>query len=1085
MKKIFTILGALVLLALTGMAKDFLIKMKSGEEIRYHLDQIQEVTFDPSEDVRLPEDPYPSALDFSRRILLMDHTGVSCGNCPLMTMALRSLAEDPAYADKFTLLMLHAYGSDPMKTNLVKEISDKYCNGGINGYPYVTPDFKSIGSGVYENVNRNIDQLKTLIDGEFINVVPSGIASIASLDGNDINITLTVKAGEDARYRAGAFLIEDDIIAVQENYHPELTGDADFYIHNNVVRSVVGRDEEGGFTGIDLGVVRKGQTAYTQETITMNQGWKKENCHLVIYVTEEIDGKYICVNSAYAPIDGTTTFAYDSAVAGTDAYVNLSQSLLEVTAAGGEFSIPFTLTNGADASQIEVSTSTSWISDLTLEGNKITFTVDENVNDVTRKGSIKIAYGNARPIEISVRQNRDTSADDGLFKIETTITGPYSVKVDITPQGYKGNYLFLVAKKSVIDSYIDAGNIEGWIEEDIEWLKGMAHDYGWTLEKFLDTYKQAYQTAGQPVTMNYSNLSVNTEYYVYCYGLTPEGEVTTDFYKKAFKTEMVSLVDLDLTAKVSNIGSTTASIEVTPSNNIDSYFWTYVSEMDWAKYDQYEIMNNMIENIITEVQLGADINDILHVGKSSENAYGLWAGTKYYLVGWGMDTRYTPTTPPMQFGEFTTQDVSVPSACTFDLDCPNVKDNDIQIHIKPSDNDVRYYVGCVDETKCTGYNPKQMAQRIINMEQSRIDQGYYGEGVNWENADWMLQGEQTKWAKADLYWTFNPNHTYNIYVFGVDKNGNLQTEVGFIQQKTLPAAQSDMTIDIELTKSEWDYGTFTFTPSVDDEYYITLLVQSDEMKYVTNPDGSLDEEELCMQIEHYYDDQPEYYVYRGKRTLPFRWIPETDYTMLVCGWSGGNTTHFYRLEVKSPAIPFGESQADVECTYELFDGTDLAAFDYNKWKDYMENVVIRIHLVPNEYVDYYCGGVWMPASNYNDVGGEAYILTLIQEPYFNAVNRPYDQRSLNYWETYSLSAVAKDKDGKFGPWHYTEFTPKPGQTDAVYDWWSTSAQSAQDMVFAVSKDGKVKRLDVHSIGAVKEMKTSDAADSLEIIGKFK
>lgn len=1082
MKKILIMVSALAVVGLSGLAKDFLIKMKSGEEIKYSLEDIQEVTFDSNEEVTLPEDLYPSALDFNRKVLLMDHTGVTCGNCPLMTMGLRTISEDPEYAQSYTLLMLHSYGNDPMGSNFVREISSKYSNGDVNGYPYVTPNFKTFGVGVYENVNKNADQLRSLIDSEMMDVTPSGIASIATLNGNDINLTLSVKAGEDGRYRAGAFLVEDGLQATQTNLHPDLTGDLDFDTHHNVLRTMVGMDDDGGYTGVDLGVIRKGQTGYTQEVITMNQGWKKENCRLVIYVTEEIDGKYVCVNSAYAPIDGQSVYEYDSAVPGTDAYITMSKSLIEVSSAAGSFSVPFTLSNGAKVSEISVASNESWIKNLAVKDNAVTFDVEENTNDAARKGTIQIAYGDARAIEISVRQNRDSSLDNGLFLIETTITGPYSVKVDITPQGYKGNYLFLVAKKSVIDGYLDAGNIEAWIEGDIEWLQEMADAYGWTLSKFLDTYKQAYQTAGQPVTMTYSDLSVNTEYYAYCYGLTTEGEVTTDFYKKEFKTEMVSLVDLTLDAKITNIGATTANIEVMPSNNIDSYFWTYITEMDWAQYDLYDIMDNMIENIKTEVQLGTDINNILHVGKSGENATGLWTGTKYYLVGWGMDSHCTPTTPPMHFGDFTTQDETVSSACTFEVDCPNVKDNDIQIHIKPTDNDVRYYVGCVDESKCVGYNPKQMAQRIINMEQNRLDQGYYGEGVTWENADWMLRGEQTKWAKADLYWTFNPSHTYNIYVFGVDAKGELLTEVAYVQQTTLPASQSDMIINIELTNPQWDYGYFTFTPSVDDEYYIALLVETEEMKYVTNADGTLNEMELCMQIEHYYDDQPEYYVNRGKRTLPFRWVPERDYTMLVCGWSGGNTTHFFRLDVTSPAIPFNESNADVECTYELFDGVDLAQFDYDKWKDYVDNVVIRLTLVPNEYAAYYTGGVWPPAANYSDLGGEAYIVSLLTEEYFNAVNRPHDQRALNYGETYSLSSYAKDKDGKFGPWHYMEFTPTPGQTDKVYDWWSAPTRGAIEEVYAISPEGKVTRLDVTSFGEVK--KASEQTDTLQSFGKF-
>ena len=81
--------------------------------------------------------------------------------------------------------------------------------------------------------------------------------------------------------------------------------------------------------------------------------------------------------------------------------------------------------------------------------------------------------------------------EDGLFKINTKVTGPYSVEVTITPQGYTGNYLFLVVKKSVLDGYISVGNIDGWIEGDLDWLKEMAESYGMTLDKFLQSYRQA------------------------------------------------------------------------------------------------------------------------------------------------------------------------------------------------------------------------------------------------------------------------------------------------------------------------------------------------------------------------------------------------------------------------------------------------------------------------------------------------------------------------------------------------------------------------------------------------------------------
>ena len=79
-----------------------------------------------------------------------------------------------------------------------------------------------------------------------------------------------------------------------------------------------------------------------------------------------------------------------------------------------------------------------------------------------------------------------------------------------------------------------------------------------------------------------------------------------------------------------------------------------------------------------------------------------------------------------------------------------------------------------------------------------------------------------------------------------------------------------------------------------------------------------------------------------------------------------------------------------------------------------------------------------------------------------------------------MSWYDKDKDGKFGPWHYIEFTPMPGKTDKAYDWWSTSA-ATDEAVYAISQSGELTRLDVTSIGAVKAKEEV----VVETLGKFK
>lgn len=1054
MKKTLSIAAALILVMMAYAAKDLIIELKNGEKVSIRVQQVEEIRIDSNiDEVDLPSDPFPSATDFSRKVLIMDHTGTDCVHCPLMTMAVDELANDPAYANAYTLAAVHSYEGDPMGNAAIQEISQVYMNG--NGYPYATIDLTKNGYGATSNYRQIADRLREGIDNSLASRTPSGIAATAHLSGDSLSVTLSAKAATPGKFRVGAFLIENGIYARQQNSHTDVTGNRDFNTHNNVVRAVVGKDINGEFSGINLGFLNAGESDFTHQKIALAPGWNAENCRLLIYVCQLIDGKYVCVNSAYAPVDGEHPFEYRSDVPSTSSHITLSKELVNVEASEGEYTVPFTLAPNSEIEKLSLSANADWINSLRITGTRILFAADANPSSSPRSGRITLTYEGCRPIDISVQQKGAGSSSDEIFTIEAQVLSPYSARVVFNPNGFEGGYLHLVAEASAIDKYIDAGNLQGWIDGDIDWLESTAAANGMTFAELLPIYKQAYSTGGEPVTLTYNDLKNNTEYYAYCYGLTSDKRVTTGFHMHKFVTSIVNEVDLSLSASVSDIGVDSANVVVTPSDDNVTYFWTYVSEMDMAKYDLNEIMDNMIQNIMYEISTGADPYDIIHIGPSSEYMTGLWKGTRYFLVGWGMDEMGTPTTQPMQFGEFSTLQEQMQEQCTFLLDTPEIRDNDILLHVKPSRNDIGYYAAFVEESKCYGYNNEQMAQRLINMEAQRFSTGFYGAGANWDNVDWILKGEQTKWGRKDLLWTFTPNRTYRIFVFGIDSNGNRITDVEVIDRTTLAPPQSDLTVDIELTNATWNYGTFTFTPSNDEEYYIPLIVATDELKYICKEDGSLDEELLCHEIEHYYDDTPNYYTHRGKYTQQFHWTSDTDYTMLVCGWSGGNTTHFFRYDTHTPKLDFN-GEGDVDCTYELFDASELAEIDYNRWKDYRGMVVIRLQFNPNDKATDYFGGVWMPVSVYEDNGGVDYLVMLDQNPDVSIVNRPSAMyRTLSYNTTYSLSYFAKDKEGRFGPWHYVEFTPTRGENiSEPYNFWS-NPKKAPDYVVAVSPDGTV------------------------------
>lgn len=757
-------------------------------------------------------------------------------------------------------------------------------------------------------------------------------------------------------------------------------------------------------------------------------------------------GMFACSNSDKAVPDAADAVieAQDVAVAGE----------------GGEATVGYTVRNPISGEGLSAATDADWISAITVEESVIRFTVAANTSTESRSAGMTLKYKSAADVTITVTQ----SVADTDFLISVDAVGTYGATITYTPLRYTGDYLFLVVEKSALDPYlVSADALETWYAADLKWLQTQASNNGMTLAALIESASQIFGHDGEAVTISYSSLAVNTEYYAYCYGLDGEGNRLTDMCYTEFKTSVAATADLSFEAAASDITTNGARITVTPSSDEETYYWTYISEFDFANKagsDVNQVMSLMIETLLWyQESYGNPLSDYLCRGVSTQQASDLWSGTLYRIVAWGMDDKGTPTTEPVEVTTFTTLSDSGRDDCTFDISVPEVKDMDMLIKVVPSNPATRYYIAPVEESVCSGYNDEQMAQRIINMETARFEQGFYGAGVDWSNFESVYTGEQELWGRADLYWTFLPDHNYRIFVFGVDEHGVRTTDVARFDQRTASVAQSSLTVGIELVEAHWDYAVFRFTPSNDEEYYLPYLAYTDDVDLYRNADGSLDGAGLMEEINYIYDGETNYYVRQGVKEVRFAWSAGVDYTMLVCGYAGSNTTDFFEYRCTAPEIPFGESDADVSATYEFFDGDELAARYPAKWRGYEDNCIVYIRYTPNEKAVHWYGGVWMPVEIYEHDGGIAYLLMLIQNQYASHVDRYSGQYSgLGFGTTYSLSYCAEGEDGTFGPWHYEEITPVRGENGNMtepYDFWSQP--SANGRVLCLPKSAAADR----------------------------
>ena len=246
----------------------------------------------------LPEDGQPSNTSFNHRILLVDHTGNTCGYCPKMMDALKEVAETGDYHSKYYEAMAHTYStSDPAYSGAANVVSNHH---GVSGYPTLTYNFYHSTSSSY-NAAHIMGQIDALWKAEGAD---AGIAAAVTLASTSVIVNTEVKAAKANDYRVTAWLLEDGIYAKQTNATEEWMN-----THDNAIRQRATSDD---ISGIDLGTLAEGQTASTALTLKLiGTKWVRENLKVMVIVSAKNDkNKFEVANVAICPVNDVVSYDY-------------------------------------------------------------------------------------------------------------------------------------------------------------------------------------------------------------------------------------------------------------------------------------------------------------------------------------------------------------------------------------------------------------------------------------------------------------------------------------------------------------------------------------------------------------------------------------------------------------------------------------------------------------------------------------------------------------------------------------------------------------------------------------------------------
>ena len=246
----------------------------------------------------LPEDSEPTNTVFNHRILLVDHTGNTCGYCPHMMKALKTVSETGDYHSKYYEAMAHTYSNgDPAFSGAASMVSNHH---GVSNYPTLTYNFYHTTQSSYNDAHI-MGQIDALWKAEGAD---AGIAAAATLASKSVVVNTEVKAAVANDYRITAWLLEDGIYAKQTNATEEWMN-----THDNAIRQRVSSDD---ISGVDLGTLAVGETKSTALTLNIiGNKWNRDNLKVMVIVSaKNAKGQFEVANVAICPMNDVVTYDY-------------------------------------------------------------------------------------------------------------------------------------------------------------------------------------------------------------------------------------------------------------------------------------------------------------------------------------------------------------------------------------------------------------------------------------------------------------------------------------------------------------------------------------------------------------------------------------------------------------------------------------------------------------------------------------------------------------------------------------------------------------------------------------------------------
>ena len=610
---------------------------------------------------------------------------------------------------------------------------------------------------------------------------------------------------------------------------------------------------------------------------------------------------------------------------------------------GASIEIGYTIENVAAEQRkpLEVECLAEWLL-VEVDDDKISFSADKNATTVGRVINVILKYEGAENVEIAVKQpNIEIPRENLSLEVEITAVSPVSITFNVEASHPDMTWIPMVTYKEYWDQKISDEEI---YISDLAYFEYLAENAGITLEEFLADMVGM----GSQKDIEITGLTPETDFVIYVYGITVDGERTTDIVAREATTEKPYEGDITFTFDIKEEDYIMEFV-VTPSHKGVNFYHGVATESEIEEWKALSGSDNLRDAIqVGDIEANIDMFvsygfidsrkeyfDMCNVYDTVDDGWErVKAGKKYilYAAKWDEDCNL--------IGEVSTAEYTAPAAEMSDnkltVEIREVNQSQVTVAVKTTNNDP-YVVIPMKSEDIAGMSDDEIYTLVTTKYDYLV-------------SEYTFNGDYTH-----TFSRMRPETDYTILAFG-STAGTMTTDMVKIEVTTTASGDpKDCTFTFNVVPGS-DTAWVEIDPSDKGHFYNWLVYPAD---FTAEEAKSYIRDTILG--KYYEGDIPAFSSWELTQgyisTTAYELRPETDYKIgvVIMDYDTAEfiTDVIFSEVFTTEAMQYADINISVEWS-EYWDGEALFEYGYSQFEGCENEAVVPMSVnIEGEYEEFY------------------------------------------------------------------------------------------------------------------------------------